>query len=75
VDECAMGENFLFVDEAGRIAPCSFSTMEFGAPVSDVRTEEDLDRLPARFRAAKKKTPCAACTDCPSTQVSAKFGT
>jgi MoaA/NifB/PqqE/SkfB family radical SAM enzyme len=75
VDECGMGQDFLFIDEAGRIAPCSFSTMEYGAPIADVRAADDLDRLPAQFRAAKKKAPCAACADCPSTQVSAKFGT
>jgi MoaA/NifB/PqqE/SkfB family radical SAM enzyme len=75
VDECGMGQDFLFIDEAGLIAPCSFSTAEYGVPKKGVHTAADLDRLPTQFRAAKKKTPCATCADCPSTQVSAKFGT
>jgi len=75
VDECGMGQDFLFIDETGRISPCSFSTAEYGAPAAGVLAAADLDLLPAQFRAAKKKAPCAACADCPSTQVSAKFGT
>lgn len=73
VSECGMGEEFLFIDEQGRIAPCSFSTSEFGVPISDVGEAAHLSQLPARFRAAKQATPCATCADCPSTQVFAKF--
>lgn len=73
VTECGMGQEFLFIDEVGRIAPCSFSTSEFGVPLSEVRSAADLPLLPARFRALQRATPCATCADCPSTQVFAKF--
>ncbi len=73
VSECGMGETFLFIDELGRIAPCSFSTNDFGVPIADLQVPGDFDRLPAQFRAMKQTTPCATCADCPSTQVFAKF--
>ena len=73
VKECGMGQEFLFIDETGRVAPCSFSTAEFGVAAADLLSLDDLDRLPDQFRAAKKTTPCATCADCPSTQVFAKF--
>lgn len=72
VSECDMGENFLFIDEHGLVAPCSFSTAEYGLSAKTL-VVKDLAGLPNRFRAAKKTTPCATCADCPSTQVFAKF--
>jgi len=73
VQDCAMGERMLFVDERGRVAPCSFSSDDYGAPIADVQSAQDLLDLPRRFRAARDAAPCPTCADCPSTQVFAKF--
>jgi MoaA/NifB/PqqE/SkfB family radical SAM enzyme len=73
VVDCAPGERFLFIDERGRVAPCSFTTAELGFPLEDIRTLDDLRRLPVRFADARRRLPAPACGDCPSTQVFAKF--
>lgn len=62
VEDCRVGDSFLFVTEAGIASPCSFTTGPYGV---------DLDTaLIARFRGYE---PVSACKDCHSTQVFAKF--
>ena len=73
VGDCRPGEDFLFVDEQGRIAPCSFTTEQHGIAVSDIRDTADLAALPLRFRAARAADPARECMDCPSTQFFGKF--
>lgn len=70
---CNPGSSFLFVDEAGRIAPCSFSVDDYGVDIADLRTIDDLHALPARFAAAHAAARCGVCADCPSTHVFNKF--
>lgn len=70
VADCAPGEQFLFVDEQGRIAPCAFTASEYGVAIDDV---DDLDRLASRFRRSQRAQCASACADCPSTQVFGKF--
>ena len=72
-DGCAPGEQFLFVDEGGRIAPCSFTGKDYGIGIGELRTVADLHDLPARFAAMHAATRCTACADCPSTHVFTKF--
>jgi MoaA/NifB/PqqE/SkfB family radical SAM enzyme len=71
--DCGLGEDFLFIDERGTIAPCSFSTGDYGVPISEIRTVADLAALPGRFAGRHAKERCATCADCPSTQVFGKF--
>ncbi|MES2445240.1 MAG: radical SAM protein [Pseudomonadota bacterium] len=73
VSDCRLGEDFWFIDEAGLIAPCSFSTADYGVAIAGLRTVDDLLALPGRFRRAHAAARCAVCDDCPSTQVFAKF--
>jgi len=73
VADCRVAETFLFVDEAGRIAPCSFAPEHFEASVDDLRSPADLDALPQRLRALQRAHPARDCADCPSTQQFAKF--
>ncbi len=70
ISDCQPGRSFLFIDESGRIAPCSFTVSAYGVPVSAVKSVEDLSRLPVRFSAQTRVT---ACEDCHSTQVFEKF--
>lgn len=73
VGDCGLGRQFLFVDEKGLISPCSFSSGAYGVPIASLRTVGDLAALPSRFGAAHAAGRCAACDDCPSTQMFAKF--
>jgi MoaA/NifB/PqqE/SkfB family radical SAM enzyme len=71
--DCGPGQTFLFVTEAGTVSPCSFTTPEYGVPSSTLRTARDIAELPARFHALRQQKRAAACNDCRSTHVFAKF--
>ena len=73
VADCQPGRGFLFVDEHGIAAPCSFSGPAYGVPIDGLRDVANLDALPARFAAARAARRLATCDDCPSTQAFAKF--
>jgi MoaA/NifB/PqqE/SkfB family radical SAM enzyme len=73
VAQCRPGEALLFVDEAGRVAPCAFTVGEYGVPIAELDAPAALDGLPSRFAARRAEARAGACGDCPSTQVFAKF--
>ena len=73
VADCQPGEQMLFIDEAGQISPCSFTAAQYGVPLAAVDTLDDLLALPQRFRRQRARAVAAACSDCPSTHVFAKF--
>jgi MoaA/NifB/PqqE/SkfB family radical SAM enzyme len=73
VDDCRPGRDFLFIDEHGVAAPCSFSGAAYGVPLAALRTVADLDALPKRFAGARAAQRLVTCSDCPSTQTFAKF--
>ncbi len=73
VADCAPGENFLFIDELGRISPCSFTSEFLGVHLDQIQNQSDLAALPAHFRQVRSATPPAICQDCPSTHIFAKF--
>ncbi len=73
VHDCQPGRRFLFVDELGRIAPCSFTASAYGVPLNELRSVEDLCQLPHRFAGLLRRRPLSACEDCHSTQVFEKF--
>ncbi|PSJ36522.1 radical SAM protein [Allosphingosinicella deserti] len=73
IADCRLAETFLFIDEAGRIAPCSFAPEHFAVTVEDLRSPADLDTLPRRLRSHQQAHPARDCADCPSTQQSDKF--
>jgi MoaA/NifB/PqqE/SkfB family radical SAM enzyme len=73
VDDCAPGQDFLFVDERGRVAPCSFTPSGYGVPSSELLSAPDIAALPGRFAAARNTRRLAPCLDCHSTQVFEKF--
>jgi AdoMet-dependent heme synthase len=73
VGDCGPGERFLFLDERGYAAPCSFTADRFGLPLHEIRTWEDLQRLPGRFSSVRAVSRAAACDDCHSTNVFEKF--
>jgi sulfatase maturation enzyme AslB (radical SAM superfamily) len=73
IDECWPGNKFLFVDEHGRMSPCSFTNESYGVEIGEIRSSCDLIELPLRFRTMRKLTPCRACGDCHATHVFDKF--
>lgn len=73
VADCRVAETFLFIDEAGRIAPCSFAPEHFGVSVDDLNSPADLHALPRRLGLHQRVHPARDCADCPSTQQFAKF--
>jgi MoaA/NifB/PqqE/SkfB family radical SAM enzyme len=70
VADCAPGTQFLFVDEHGVVAPCAFTSSDYGLPLDQI---SDLSELPGRFRIGRQVRCAQACGDCPSTQVFGKF--
>jgi MoaA/NifB/PqqE/SkfB family radical SAM enzyme len=73
IADCGPGESFLFIDERGWMAPCSFTTLDYGVDVRSVRSGADVARLPERFRAPRRAARSTQCDDCLSTQVCDKF--
>jgi len=73
VADCAPGERFLFIDEGGRVSPCSFTSQGLGVPLSGLGSAADIAALPVRFQELRNAHKPAACLDCPSTQFFQKF--
>jgi MoaA/NifB/PqqE/SkfB family radical SAM enzyme len=73
VNDCAPGHGFLFIDEAGVVAPCSFTGHDYGVSTKDLRSVEDIAALPQMFAKARACKMMTVCNDCPSTQVFGKF--
>jgi hypothetical protein len=73
VRDCHPGAAFLFVDEAGRAAPCAFTGAELGVPIQELQSPADIEQLAGRFAHGRTPRMPAACGDCHSTQVFGKF--
>ncbi|PJG46277.1 hypothetical protein CAF53_18960 [Sphingobium sp. LB126] len=73
IADCRVAETFLFIDEAGRIAPCSFIPDHFDISIDDLHDPGDLDALPRQLRMHQRAHPAGDCADCPSTQQFEKF--
>lgn len=69
--DCAPGSRFVFVDEHGQAAPCSFTAGDAGYGLPLPATIAELGRGLAAARAARR---LPACDDCQSTQVFGKYG-
>lgn len=74
VDDCMPASTFLFVNEAGWAAPCSFTVGACGVQVEEIASVAALTALPGRFARAIRAARPAVCGDCLSTQVFGKFG-
>lgn len=73
VAECGPGRHFLFVDERGMAAPCSFTVDDYGVPLAELASFEALRALPRRFADARRLRRAHPCGDCHATHVFAKF--
>lgn len=73
VAECAPGRRFLFVDERGMVAPCSFTAGDYGVPLAEIDSADALRDLPRRFAEMRRRHRAGPCGDCHATHVFAKF--
>jgi len=73
VGDCAPGRSFLFVDERGMAAPCSFTVRDYGVPLAEIDSADALRGLPARFAELRRRHRAAPCGDCHATHVFEKF--
>ncbi len=71
IEDCRPGESFLFIDERGRVSPCSFTSDTYGTDL--LSTETSLAGVGACFRRLRSRALAPACEDCMSTHVFAKF--
>jgi MoaA/NifB/PqqE/SkfB family radical SAM enzyme len=73
IDDCGPGEKFLFINEQGQAAPCSFTERPYGVSIDEIGSAETLQQLPKRFATLRMAMRAASCEDCHSTQVFEKF--
>jgi radical SAM protein with 4Fe4S-binding SPASM domain len=73
IEDCEPGERFLFIDEVGRVSPCSFTTLDYGVDIRTITTAADLAFLPGIFRKMRDTKRSEQCDDCLSTQACGKF--
>ena len=73
VPDCDPGQRFLFVDEHGQIAPCSFSLDSYGESLAPQPAPREWSELPRRFLMRQRSKRDVACDDCASTHVFEKF--
>jgi len=73
VGDCKPGQQFLFINETGLVAPCSFSAFDYGVPLDQIASVEALCGLSARFAEGRRRRRLPACEDCHSTQIFEKF--
>jgi MoaA/NifB/PqqE/SkfB family radical SAM enzyme len=73
VKNCRVGDWFLFIDEAGEIAPCNFTLGDYRLKVSDLKSPYDFDQVASKLSAILACRPNSACSNCMSTQQNSKF--
>ena len=73
INDCRVAEQFLFIDERGCMAPCSFAVGHFGVHVGDMQDVADFDALAGRLNAHQRHNPSVECSNCRSTQQFSKF--
>lgn len=72
VADCGPGESFLFIDERGRVAPCSFTPALIGIPIEELDCAEAMMNLSRRFALSRERAG-SVCGNCLSTQACQKY--
>jgi MoaA/NifB/PqqE/SkfB family radical SAM enzyme len=73
IRDCRPARAFLFIDEHGSVAPCSFTAASHGVNVREITSYETIVALNERYATALRTRRPASCDDCPSTQVFDKY--
>jgi MoaA/NifB/PqqE/SkfB family radical SAM enzyme len=73
VVDCSPGQRFVFIDENGIASPCSFTTDQYGVPVSSWRDWQDVRDASQVWRDMQKQSVASPCSDCMATHLFEKF--
>lgn len=73
VSACDAAEHFLFIDECGLVAPCTFTVPDLGVPLEEISSSSALKKLAKIFSEKQRQQAPTACSDCHSTQLFNKF--
>ena len=73
IDDCAPGTEIVFVDELGRLSPCSFTSESLSIPIHQLETGFEIAQLANRFRQRQRQCRPVCCNDCHATHVFEKF--
>ena len=73
IGACRVAEQFIFIDEQGWMAPCSFDPEKFGVNVDSIKEAADLETISDRLGYQQRNFPIFDCANCPSTQQFGKF--
>lgn len=73
IRDCKPASRFLFIDERGRISPCSFTSNQYFVSLDEACSFENLTSLERALSTQRELTPCTACADCHANHVFEKF--
>ncbi len=73
VIDCSPGERFIFIDEHGMASPCSFTTDQYGVPVSNWNDWRDVQDTSRVWRDMRSQSVAPPCNDCMATHFFEKF--
>lgn len=73
IDDCRPGTDFLFVDEFGRLSPCSYTAGRFSATLESLDAHRPTS-LPQILADERKSGNLSACQDCHANHVFQKVG-
>jgi MoaA/NifB/PqqE/SkfB family radical SAM enzyme len=73
IGDCQPATRLLFIDEHGRVSPCSFTSAGYGIALAELDSPEAIDALAARFAQRQSAQRLPACDDCLATHVFDKF--
>lgn len=73
VADCLPGQEFWFIDELGRLSPCSYTSHTYSLPIDELTAVQQLLQIPDQLKLLRQRTLCQACTDCHATHWFDKF--
>ncbi|MGN6546198.1 MAG: radical SAM protein, partial [Aureliella sp.] len=73
IEDCRPGTRFLFVDEAGQVSPCSFTSRSCSVTMTQLTAGHQITDLPQMLAERRAAAPIAACRDCHATHMFDKF--
>jgi len=73
IENCWPATNFLFVDEAGRVSPCSFTSDCLGISIDQITNTASIEKLASTWQQQRSSHRPMVCEDCHATHVHSKF--
>lgn len=73
IEDCFPGMRFLFIDETGRVSPCSFTSDSLGVPIDQITNAAEIEALVSTWQQQRRNHRPNVCKDCHATHVHSKF--